>query len=167
MNSTGGLPKITRILTQKRLSSPHKTFLESLILKGRAVGTQMNHNSSKNYADINNFNNAAFLWTHHYLLPRGHELETIFSRHGFALTKAPGLGRRVTGLTCGYGTQRNYKLTKGTSPGLCPCSNPVALKTWSGDPWGSLRSFQRVFQIKTIYLPFFHAHSLRSTVAFF
>lgn len=26
----------------------------------------MDHNSSKNYADVDHFNNAAFLWTHLY-----------------------------------------------------------------------------------------------------
>lgn len=89
MDSTGGLPKGTRILTQKRLHSPHKTFLKSLILKGQAVGAQMNHKSSKNYAGVNNFNDAGFLGAHCYLWTWGHELETIFSRHGFALPEAP------------------------------------------------------------------------------
>lgn len=109
-------------------------------------------NSSESYADVDNFNNAAFFWTHLYLLPIGHELKTIFSRHGFALTKAPGPGRRVIDLRCGCRTQQNYRSTKGTRPGLGPCSNPVVLNTWSGDPW-------RVSEILSVGLPgqnYFH-----------
>lgn len=114
---------------EKALLSSHHTAEEHRVLEHRRT------NSSKSYADVDNFNDAAFLWTHLYLLPIGHEFKTIFSRHGFALTKAPGPGRRVTGLRCGCRTQQNYRSTKGTSPGLGPCSNPVVLNTWSGDPW--------------------------------
>lgn len=46
---------------------------------------------------------------YHYLLPIEHELETIFLKHGFALTKAPGLGWKFMNLRCGYGT--TMKLT--------------------------------------------------------